>query len=86
MGIQSALPKSSGQNSQSDLEAAERRLNAELRSIVNSQRAQIEDLSNKQLETEQQMIRDREMMNRDREEMNKKQAELDAKLVRLLNR
>ena len=84
VGIQSALPRSSGQNNQTELEA-ERRVNAELCSIINTQRAQIEGFSKKQQEIEQQMVSDREMMNRDREVMNKKQAELDAKLERLLN-
>jgi len=85
VGIQSTLPTSSGQNSQAELEA-ERRVNVELRSIFNTQQAQIEGLSKKQQEIEQQMVSDMEMMNRDREVMNKKQAELDVKLERLLNR
>ena len=46
VGIQSALPTSSGQNNQAEREA-ERRVNAELRSIINTQRAQIEGLSKK---------------------------------------
>ena len=50
VGIQSALPTSSGQNSQAELEA-ERRVNVELRSIINTQQAQIEGLSKKQQET-----------------------------------
>ena len=44
VGIQSALPTSSGQNNQAEREA-ERRVNAELRSIIDTQWAQIEGLS-----------------------------------------
>lgn len=73
VGIRPVLPKAGGQNN-AELEA-ERRANAELRSLVNTQRMQIEVLSKKQQGTEEQMAKDRE-----------KQAELDAKLEAVLNR
>ncbi|PUZ50911.1 hypothetical protein GQ55_6G112400 [Panicum hallii var. hallii] len=69
VGIQIVLPRSSVQNAQAELEA-EKRANAELQSIVNSQRAEMDDLSKKVQETEQAM--------------NKKQADMEAKLERLL--
>jgi TolA-binding protein len=55
----------------------EKRANAELRSIVNTQREQMDDLSQQVKETEAARIRDQE-------EMKKQQAELNAKLEFLL--
>jgi predicted DNA-binding protein (UPF0251 family) len=55
----------------------EKRANAELRSIVNTQREQMDDLSQQVTETEALRIRDQE-------EMKKQQAELNAKLEFLL--
>jgi 1-deoxy-D-xylulose 5-phosphate reductoisomerase len=55
----------------------EKRANAELRLIVNTQGEQMEDLSHQVQETEAAMIRDQE-------EMKKQQAELNAKLNLLL--
>jgi hypothetical protein len=55
----------------------EKMANAELRSIVNTQREQMDDLSQQVTETEAARIRDQE-------EMKKQQAELNAKLEFLL--
>lgn len=59
---------------------AGRRANIELHSLVNTQGTQIDNLSKKQHETEQQMAKEREMMNRSRDMMSKKHVELGAKL------
>ena len=57
---------------------AERRTTSELRSVVQTQCGQIDELSRKFKESEEARIRDRE-------EMNRKQAEMNAKLERLLS-
>ncbi|KAL6602752.1 hypothetical protein ACP70R_043113 [Stipagrostis hirtigluma subsp. patula] len=59
--------------------AAEKRANAELRMVVDSQKIQIDELSVKLHEAEQSRIRDKE-------EMNQKYAETDAKLELLLSK
>ncbi|RCV23766.1 hypothetical protein SETIT_5G031500v2 [Setaria italica] len=71
-----ADPRCSVKNVKADLET-EKRANAELQSIVNSQRAQVDDLSKKVQETENARIRDQE-------EIKMKQAEMEAKLEVLL--
>ncbi|WVZ71512.1 hypothetical protein U9M48_020091 [Paspalum notatum var. saurae] len=77
VGIQNAQPRSSEQNVEAQLEA-ERTANAELRSLVNIQREQMDVLS-KQLK-EAELIRTREQ-----EEMKKKQDAMDAKLELMLS-
>lgn len=74
--IQIAQPRCSVKNVKADLEA-EKRANVELQSIVNSQRAQVDDLSKKVQKTENARIRDQE-------EIKMKQAEMEAKLEVLL--
>nr|TKW12344.1 hypothetical protein SEVIR_5G030100v2 [Setaria viridis] len=71
-----ADPRCSVKNVKADLEA-EKRANVELQSIVNSQRAQVDDLSKKVQKTENARIRDQE-------EIKMKQAEMEAKLEVLL--
>jgi hypothetical protein len=63
---------SSELNIQTELEV-EKRENAELRLFVNTQREQVDDLSQQAKETEGARIRDQE-------EMKKQQAELNAKV------
>ena len=72
--MQDAPPRSSVRT---ELEA-ERRTSSELRSIVQTQCGQIDELSRKFKESKEARIRDRE-------EMNRKQAEMNAKLERLLS-
>ncbi|CAO2142187.1 unnamed protein product, partial [Urochloa humidicola] len=73
VGIQIVKPASMEQNPQADL-AAE---NAELRAIINTQHAQLVELSKEVQETKESRIRDRE-------EMKKMQAEMNAKLELVL--
>ncbi|CAO2206353.1 unnamed protein product [Urochloa humidicola] len=68
VGIQIMRPTPNEQNTQADL-AAE---NAELRAIVNTQRAQMEDLSKEVEETKESRRRDREEMKKMKDEMNAK--------------
>ena len=72
--MQDAPPRSSVRT---ELEA-ERRTSSELRSIVQTQCGQIDELSRKFKKSKEARIRDRE-------EMNRKQAEMNAKLERLLS-
>ena len=74
VGMQDAQTRSSVRT---ELEA-ERRTTSELRSVVQTQRGQIDELSRKMKESEEARIRDRE-------ELNMKQAEMNAKLERLLS-
>jgi len=74
VGMQDAQTRSSVRT---ELEA-ERRTSSELRSIVQTQCGQIDELSRKFKESKEARIRDRE-------EMNRKQAEMNAKLERLLS-
>ena len=74
VGMQDARPRSSVRT---ELEA-ERRTSSELRSIVQTQCGQIDELSRKFKKSKEARIRDRE-------EMNRKQAEMNAKLERLLS-
>ncbi|CAN6194821.1 unnamed protein product [Urochloa humidicola] len=71
--IQIVQPTSWEQNPQADL-AAE---NAELRAVINTQQAKMEELSKEVLEI-------KEARRRDREEMNKMKAEMNAKLELVL--
>ncbi|CAO2038839.1 unnamed protein product [Urochloa humidicola] len=71
--IQIVQPTSREQNPQADL-AAE---NVELRAIINTQQAKMEELSKEVLETKESRCRDRE-------EMKKMQAEMNAKLELVL--
>ncbi|CAN6272677.1 unnamed protein product [Urochloa humidicola] len=73
VGMQTKRPRLSRQ-----LEV-EKRESAELRLIVSNQREQMEDMSKKMQETEQNRIRDKE-------EMSKKHADLEAKLELALGR
>lgn len=75
-GIVSGKPRSSAKSVQARLEV-EIRANGDLRSVVSSQRVEIEVLSRQLQEMEQARIRDKE-------DMEKKQAALEAKLERLL--
>ncbi|TVU24468.1 hypothetical protein EJB05_26909, partial [Eragrostis curvula] len=77
VGIDSARPRTSVVNLEADLEM-EKRANAELRMVVNTQKAQIDVLSEQLQEVEQARVKDKE-------EMQKKQAETDAKLDLLLS-
>nr|TKW08261.1 hypothetical protein SEVIR_6G018000v2 [Setaria viridis] len=77
IGIKNAQPTSTERNIEAELEA-EKRSNAELRSLVNTQRAQLDELSQEVQETKQGRIRDRE-------EMKKMQAEMNAKLELVLS-
>ena len=72
--MQDAPPRSSVRT---ELEA-ERRTSSELRSIVQTQCGQIDELSRKFKKSKEARIRDRE-------EMNRKQAEMNAKLECLLS-
>ena len=72
--MQDARPRSSVRI---ELEA-ERRTSSELRSIVQTQCGQIDELSRKFKKSKEARIRDRE-------EMNRKQAEMNAKLECLLS-
>jgi cell division protein FtsB len=74
VGILIVQPASIEQNSQEDL-AAE---NAELRTIINAQHSQLEELSKEVQET-------KEARSRDKEEMKKMQTEMDAKLELVLS-
>ncbi|CAO1948917.1 unnamed protein product [Urochloa humidicola] len=77
VGIQIVQPTSMEQNPQADL-AAE---NAKLRAIINTQQAQLVELSKEVQETKESRIRDREEMKKMHAEMNAKlQAEMNAKL------
>ena len=77
VGVQKVHPRSNRHNLEAEL-AAEKRANAELRAIVNSQRAEMDELSKKVQESE-------EARTREQQDMKKKQAEMDAKLERLLD-
>ncbi|TVU30856.1 hypothetical protein EJB05_22502 [Eragrostis curvula] len=77
VGIESVQPRSSVVNLEQDL-AAEKRANAELRLVVDTQREQIDVLSEQLREAEEARVRDKE-------EMQKRQAETDAKLDFLLS-
>ena len=77
VGIQIVQPRSSAQNATAELQA-EKRANAELRAIVNSQHAEMDELSKKVQESE-------DARTREQQDMKKKQAEMDAKLERLLD-
>lgn len=67
-GIQIVQPASMEQNPQADL-AAE---NAKLRAIINTQHAQLEELSKEVQETKESRSRDREEMKKMKDEMNAK--------------
>jgi hypothetical protein len=71
-GIVSGRPRSSAKSVQARLEV-EIRANGDLRSVVSSQRVEIEVLSKQLQEMEQEWLRDKE-------DMDKKQATLEAKL------
>ncbi|KAF0906452.1 hypothetical protein E2562_011447 [Oryza meyeriana var. granulata] len=72
VGIQNVRPRSSVQDIEAELEV-EKRANAELRSIVDTQREKMDELSKQVQETEQARIQDQE-------EMKKKQAEMVVRL------
>ncbi|TVU18647.1 hypothetical protein EJB05_34756 [Eragrostis curvula] len=78
VGIQIVQSRSSVKNVEAQL-AAEKMANADLRSLVTTQRYQIEVLTEQLQEEKQARVRDKE-------EMQKKQAETDAKLDLLLSR
>lgn len=77
VGIQNARPRSKVQDIEAQLEE-EKRANAELLSIVNNQREQLDVLSKQVQETEQTRIKEQE-------EMKKMQDEMNAKLELLLS-
>jgi acyl transferase domain-containing protein len=82
VGIQIVQPASIEQNSQADL-AAE---NAELRTIINTQHSQLEELSKEVQETKEARSRDKEeMMKMQDVIMKKMQTEMDAKLELVLS-
>ncbi|TVU23547.1 hypothetical protein EJB05_25921, partial [Eragrostis curvula] len=78
VGIQIVQSRSSVKNVEAQL-AAEKMANADLRSLVTTQRDQIEVLTEQLQEEKQARVRDKE-------EMQKEQAETDAKLDLLLSR
>uniref|UniRef100_A0A0A9GH36 Uncharacterized protein n=1 Tax=Arundo donax TaxID=35708 RepID=A0A0A9GH36_ARUDO len=77
VGILDVQPRTSVRNLQEQL-AEEKRANAELRLVVNTQREQIDVLLEQVHEAEQARVKDKE-------EMQKKQAEIDGKLDLLLS-
>lgn len=82
VGIQIVQPASIEQNSQADL-AAE---NAELRTIINTQHSQLEELSKEVQETKEARSRDKEEMKKMQDVIMKKmQTEMDAKLELVLS-
>ncbi|KAF0904369.1 hypothetical protein E2562_034140 [Oryza meyeriana var. granulata] len=84
VGIHNVRPRLSVQNLETEL-TAEKRANADLRLLVNTQREQIDVLSQQLQELEQTRMRDKEEMQKKQEEMQKKQSETDAKLELLLS-
>jgi hypothetical protein len=82
VGIHIVQPASIEQNSQADL-AAE---NAELRTIINTQHSQLEELSREVQETKEARSRDKEEMKKMQDVIMKEmQTEMDAKLELVLS-
>jgi hypothetical protein len=75
VGIQNSYPRSSVRNIAAQLEA-EKRANTDLRSVVNTQREQLDVLSKQMQEREELRVREQE-------EMKKRQADLEADMKKL---